>query len=157
MGWEIFTRTMVQTSEPTVTLQRTGRLALNKSASRRLEEKAVERILLLWNRDTRQVGIKPISKKDTRTYKLTYGGRGNSAACSAVQFYKYIRYNWGEKSHNYPLAWNDDEAMYVFTIPADRLTGSPDSRRTVLKAKTPNKHVKAAVVSKQREANASVQ
>jgi hypothetical protein len=150
MSWEIFSRTMVKTSEPTVTLMRSGRMFLNKSASTRFEEKAVERVLLLWNKESRQVGIKPITKKDTRSYKLSYSGRGNSAGMSAVQFYKYIDYNW-EKTLNYPIAWNDDEGMYVFTIPAERLTGSPESRRSVLKSKPSIKNT-AKLPAKQKEA-----
>jgi hypothetical protein len=151
MSWEIFSRTMVKTSDPTVTLMRSGRMFLNKSASTRFEEKAVERVLLLWNKESRQVGIKPITKKDTRSYKLSYSGRGNSAGMSAVQFYKYIDYNW-ETTLNYPVIWNDDEGMYVFTIPSERLTGSPESRRSVLKTKPSLKNTSKQLAAKQKVA-----
>ena len=149
MGWEIFARTMVTTSDPMVTLMQSGRMSLNKGATKRLEERAIERVLLLWDPQTRQVGIKPITKKDTRSYKVSYSGRGNSAGLSTVMFYKFINYNW-DKTQNYPATWNEDEGMYVFTIPADRLTGNNLRTRRNAAPKTGAKTAK--LLTKQKEA-----
>jgi len=124
MGWEIFTRQMIRTGDPMVTLMASGRVSLNKPAGKRFEDKAIEHVLLLWDKDARRVAIKPITKKDTRSYKLSYASKGNSAGFSAVTFFRYINYNW-DKTRSYDLEWNDDENMYVFTIPAADLTGSP--------------------------------
>ena len=149
MAFEIFARKMVTTSDPTVTLMHSGRMSLNKSATKRFEERAIERVLLLWDAQTRQVGIKPITKKDNRSYKVSYSGRGNSAGLSVVMFYKYINYNW-EKTYNYPVAWNDDEGMYVFTIPAERLTGASD--RTRRNPGKPSAKNAPKLLAKQKEA-----
>jgi len=151
MGWEIFSRKMVTTSDPTVTLMHSGRMSLNKSATQRLEEKAIERVLLLWDAETHQVGIKPITKKDTRSYKVSYSGRGNSAGLSTVMFYKFINYNW-DKTYNYPVTWNDDQGMYVFTIPTERLIGvNAQKTRREVAAKASSKNT-PKLVAKQKEA-----
>jgi hypothetical protein len=128
MGWEIFTRQVVRTGEPMITLMASGRMSLNKPAGRRFEEKAIEHILLLWDKGERRVAVKPIGKKDARAYKLSYASKGNSAGFSAVTFFRHINYNWDE-TRSYPMTWNDEENMYIFTIPADHLTGSPRTYR----------------------------
>jgi hypothetical protein len=147
MSWEIFTRKMVTTTDPVATMMRSGRMFLNKSATARFEEKAVERVLLYWNQDTRQVGIKPITKKDTRSYKISYSGRGNSAGWSAVMFYKFINYNW-DKTRTYPIEWNDEQDMYIFTVPAEHLTGSARKSRSTLAPKAGPKDV-AKLIARQ--------
>lgn len=135
MSFEIFTRQMVRTGDPMVTLMATGRMSLNKQAGNRLEQKAVERVLLLWDKDSRRVGIKPITKKDPRSYKLSYASRGNSAGFSAVTFFRFINYDW-DKTRSYPVEWNEEEDMYIFTIPPEHLTGSARLKRN------PNYHAK---------------
>lgn len=128
MAWEIFTRQVVRTGDPRVTLMSTGRMSLNKIAGKRLEESAVEHVLLLWDKDARRVGIKPITKKDTRAYKLSYSSTHNSAGFSAVTFFRYLNYDW-DKTRSYQVEWIEDENMYVFLIPPEHLSGSARTRR----------------------------
>jgi hypothetical protein len=141
MGFEIFTRQMIRTGDPMVTLMATGRMSLNKMAGHRFEQKAVDHVLLLWDKETRQAAIKPISKKDTRSYKLSYASKGNSAGFSAVTFFRFINYDWDE-TRSYPLEWNEEDNMYIFTIPPEHLSGSARTRRN------PNWHPKPKATSK---------
>ncbi len=128
MGFEIFTRQVIRTGEPMVTLMATGRMSLNKIAGQRFEQLAVDNVLLLWDKDSRRVGIQPIRKKDSRSYKLSYASKGNSAGFSAVTFFRFINYDW-DKTRSYLVEWNEDDNMYIFTIPAEHLTGSARTRR----------------------------
>ncbi|MGA8764831.1 MAG: hypothetical protein WB562_18325 [Candidatus Sulfotelmatobacter sp.] len=136
-----------------VTLMATGRMSLNKIAGKRLEENAIEHVLLLWDKDVRRVGIKPITKKDTRAYKLSYSSTHNAAGFSAVTFFRFINYDW-DKTRSYQIEWNEDENMYVFSIPAEHLSGSarmkrnpnwkPKSNQASLKLTAKSKEHKAA-------------
>jgi len=128
MGFEIFTRQITRTGTPTVTLTTMGRMALNKTATERLIKDAVEFVLLLWDKDTRKVAIRPITKKDTRAYKLSTAGRGNGAGFSCVTFLHHINYDWS-KTRSYPIEWNNQEDMFVFSIPKEYLIGKPKDQQ----------------------------
>ena len=133
MGFEIFTRKMTRTTDPMVTLMSTGRIALNKTASARLHDKAIERVVLMWDKDTRRVGIKPFTKRDSRTYKVSFSGKGNSAAMSTTTFLQYINYKM-DKTRSYPVSWSDDDDMYIFSIPTEHLGARRGDRPPVVHA-----------------------
>jgi hypothetical protein len=122
--FEIFTKKMTRTTEPSVTLMMSGRIGLNKNASGRLLEKGFERVLLLWDKDARQVGIRPLSKmNDPRSYKLNESTRCKSLSLSTLTFFQHINYKL-DKTRSFPVGWNEDQGMYVFTIPAEYLNGN---------------------------------
>jgi hypothetical protein len=151
MGFEIFTRKMTRTTDPMVTMMSTGRISLNKTASARLHDKAIDRVVLMWDKDTRRVGIKPFTKRDSRTYKISYSGKGNSAALSTVTFFHFIDYKT-DKTRSYPVNWSDDEGMYIFTIPPEHLAVRRTDQRSVAQTHTPT----AKIPPKERPAAAAV-
>ena len=124
MAWEIFTRQVIRTGTPTVTITTMGRISLNKTATITLEKNAVEFVLLMWDKDNHQIGIRPISKKDPRAYRLSYGAKGNGASFSAVTFLNYTNYDWS-KTRSFPVEWNQQEDYFQFKVPAEHFTGKP--------------------------------
>ncbi|HYA43038.1 MAG TPA: hypothetical protein VEF34_17170 [Syntrophobacteraceae bacterium] len=120
MAWEIFTRKTRRSGSPSITFNKLGRLSLNKTATTMLEKDAVEFVLLLWDATKRQVGVKPVTRKDARAYKLAYGKKGNGAGFSAKTFMDYIGYDYSE-SRSCPVRWDEGESMFIGELPADFL------------------------------------
>ena len=147
--FKIFEKKAMRTTEPLATLMVSGRIGLNKTASARLVENAVERALLLWDEETRQVGIRPLSKKDPRSYKLNQSKKAASLALSTLTFFQHINYKL-DKTRSFPVEWNDEEGMYVFTIPAEHLNASARKKQSakpapkVQAAKVPPKESQVA-------------
>ena len=79
MGFEIFNRKVQWSGSPAITFNKLGRVSFNKAATALFEKNAVENVLLLWDEQNRLVGVRPITKKDNRAYKLHFGKKGNGA------------------------------------------------------------------------------
>jgi hypothetical protein len=124
MSWEIFERKSRRGGEPLVTFNKLGRISLNKKATVKMEKDAVENVLLMWDGPKRQIGIRPISKKDPRAYRVAYGKKGNGAGFSAKTFLDHIGYSFKE-SRAFSVAWDESEAMFIAEVPADLLGLQP--------------------------------
>lgn len=125
MAWEIFTRKVRRGGSPAVTFNKLGRISLNKTATAVLEREAVEFALLLWDATKRQVGIRPITKKDQRAYRLAYGKKGNGAGFSAKTFMDHIGYDYSE-SRSIPVRWDDGESMFIAELPPEFFAANPN-------------------------------
>jgi len=124
MAWEIFSRKVRRIGSPSVTFNKLGRISLNKAATAVLERDAVEFVLVLWDPAKLQVGIRPITKKDQRAYRLAYGKKGNGAGFSAKTFLDHIGYDNSE-SRSTPLRWDEGESMFIADVPADYFRANP--------------------------------
>jgi len=120
MAWEIFSRKVRRSGTPSVTFNKLGRISMNKTATATLESEAVEFVLLLWDPMKRQMGIRPITKKDQRAYRLAYGKKGNGAGFSAKTFMDHIGYDYSE-SRSTPVRWDEGESMFIAEVPAEYL------------------------------------
>jgi hypothetical protein len=118
MGFEIFTRKVSRMISPAITFNPLGRISLNSASTKLLEKDAVEFVLLLWDKDRLSIAIRPIRKKDTRTYHVSYGKKGNGAGFSAKTFLDYIGYDYS-KTHAFPVVWNDAEGQLETNIPLE--------------------------------------
>lgn len=116
MAFEIFTRKVTRSITPSITLSKLGRIALNKSATTVLEKNAVEFVLLLWDGESRVIGIRPITKKDSRAYPVKYGSKGNGAGFSAKTFLDFINVDYSE-SRVLPASWEADGSMLTAEVP----------------------------------------
>lgn len=96
MPYEIFTRKTRRMGTPSVTFNKMGRLQFNKPATAKLEKEAVEYVLLLWDASLNKVGVRLITKKDSRAYRVSYGVKGNGAGFSAKTFFDYIGLDYTE-------------------------------------------------------------
>lgn len=127
MPFEVFSRKVSRVGTPMMTFTTLGRIALNKSATRVLEKDAVEFVVLLWDRDSRRVGIRPLTKRDPRAYRVGYGKKGNGAGFSAKTFLDYIEYDFSV-SRSFPAEWNDKEGQLEAQIPSEHFKDTRQQR-----------------------------
>ncbi len=122
MPYEIFTKKVLRSGNPIISISRLGRIGINQPAARTLKEHAVEFVLLLWDKDRRRIAFRPISKKDTRAYTITYDANGKSAGAgfSAKTFFDYVGYDYSE-TRSIPVVWNEEEKMFEADLPAEHI------------------------------------
>lgn len=110
MGYEIFTKDIVRTGSPRITLNTFGRVGINQIGTKLLQDNAVEFVLLLWDKNTNKIALRRISKKDKRAYTISFAKRGNGAGFSAKTFFMHIGYDFS-KTRSYHAEWNESEVM----------------------------------------------
>ena len=120
MGYEIFTRKRSRTTTPSISINKTGRIGLNHATTVILQKNAVEFVLILWDAERRHLGIRPVVKKDSRAYGVSYNK--SSSMFSAKTFLEYIGYDKSE-TRSLPATWNETENMLEIEIPAEHLKG----------------------------------
>ncbi|MGB6875614.1 MAG: hypothetical protein WBD87_06225 [Candidatus Acidiferrales bacterium] len=112
--YEVFEKKATRVEFPAVSVTPGGKLALNAAAGRKFREEAAEYVLLLWDSVHRKIGIRVISKRDTRSFKVSYS-RKYAAAISAASFLRFI--GWREtKRVRFPAIWNDEQRMFEFSL-----------------------------------------
>lgn len=121
MPYEIFTRKVRRMGTPSVTFNKMGRLQFNKAATAKFEKEAVEYVLLLWDAQQNRVGVRLITKRDPRAYKLAYGVKGNGVGFSAKTFFDYIGLDYNE-TKTVPVEFGEGEILLEFQIPDDYFT-----------------------------------
>jgi len=131
MAFEVFSRKVRRLASPQVTLTTLGRMAFNKAATEVFEKQVVENVVLLWDVETKRFAVKPISKKDSRAYRVHYGKNGNGAGFSAVTFLDHIGYNYHDSSNSFPAEWNEEEGMLLVSL-ADVVLGQKQLQLTAL-------------------------
>ena len=120
MAFEIFNKKVQIKGSPGVTFTKMGRLAFNMFATKEFQVKGIEKVLLLWDKETRRVGVKPLTGNDPRSYKLHPGVRGNGCGFSATTFLDHIGYDVSE-SRSMDALWDDGEKMFVIEVPEEYL------------------------------------
>jgi hypothetical protein len=128
MAWEVYTRQVIRTGEPAVTITKMGRIALNKLASELLERASASHVQILWDSESFKCGIKVSSSKDAGAYKLTAGFNGNGAGFSAVTFLNYIRYDW-TITRSFNAEWDEPDRLLAFSIPKEHFGASGDRKQ----------------------------
>jgi hypothetical protein len=120
MAFEIFSRKVQWGGTPSVTFTTNGRFAFNKAATAQFEKTAVETVLLMWDSEKNIVGVQPIRKKDSRSYKVHMGKKGNGSGFSASTFLKYIGFDIS-KSRSMPAKWDETEERFLIEVPKECL------------------------------------
>lgn len=141
MAYEIYAREFRRAStSPTLTISPLGRMSLNRSASELFDKEAVENVLLLWDKAAYRFAIRPITKKDPRSFNVRYSKKkGNGAAFSGVMFLKHIGYDFSQ-TRSFPIKWNADESVFEVDLPQEQF-GKP---LQLVQAEGGKKHGKAA-------------
>lgn len=120
MGFEIFGKKIQWRGSPAASFTRLGRIMFNKAATMKFEKEAAENVLMLWDSEKRLIGVRPITKKDNRAYRLRYGRKGNSSGFSATTFMKYVGIDYST-THTLPATWDDQGMMFVIEVPKELL------------------------------------
>jgi len=134
MAFEIFSRKVQYGGAPSVAFTTNGRFAFNKAATAQFEKNAIENVLLLWDAERNLVGVRPITKKDSRAYKVHMGKKGNGCGFSATTFLRYIGYDISQ-TKSMPAKWDETEEMFLIEVPKEYLKKSEPVliRRTRIK------------------------
>ena len=118
MGFEIFSRKIQWGGKPAVSFNMLGRMMFNKAATTILKNISAESLLLMWDKDSRLVGVVKSVEKDNRSYRLRYSGRDNSSGFSATTFMKHIGLNYS-KTITLPARWEEKDSMFIIEIPEE--------------------------------------
>jgi hypothetical protein len=147
MAWEVFSREYpARSTTPTLTISAKGRCSLNRAASEAMHKQAVETILLMWDRDAYKLALRPIAKKDSRSFAVRYNKRGKDvvgAVFSGVMFLKHIEYDMTE-TKTYPVNFDSDEGLFIVELPKDRFHDVQQPLIAVEGGKKQERHAKAA-------------
>jgi len=118
MPYEIFSRRIVKTTAPTISLTPYGRLNLNKASAAIFEENAVEQVLMLWDAEKRKLALRPITKKDPRAYMLGKKSKG-VLGFSVKTFLDHYGIKYEGGAHAYPATWNEQDSLLEAELPPE--------------------------------------
>jgi hypothetical protein len=128
MGYEVQSASTERApaGRPVLTIQPSGAVRANIEACKVLKELGAERVLLLWDKDRRKIGIAAAAKNDARSYKLRYDSDLRSAQFSAKATFK--RLGWSA-DHSVRVPVHLSDKMLEGTLPAEHLTGAARARK----------------------------
>jgi hypothetical protein len=140
MSYEIFERKTTRVVEPAVTFSPQGRLAFNANVCRLFHKIAVENVLLQLDREQRKVALRPIAKKDARSYKVSYAKVKTGCNVSGKAFLDWAKIDYS-KVRTYPAQWNENEGLLEIVLPREAFKDSP---RRIASAETRKQPVSAS-------------
>src|SRR5713101_6331222 len=105
MPYELFTRKRTHGGPPAVTVTKYGNFVLNGSSVEK-SFKNIQYLHVYWDKDAGKVGLKPLSRKQDKSYHLNLSPKGNVGTVSATSFLKFIGYEPKETT-SFPATWND--------------------------------------------------
>jgi hypothetical protein len=116
--YKIFPRNLARASSPVVSANRLGRITLNAAAARKMLEKKVEYVYVLWDADARKFALQPCAEPDATAYQLRFAESNAGAGFSAKPFLKTIGYEFEE---TIPLAtqWLETEQLLEVQLPTE--------------------------------------
>jgi hypothetical protein len=142
MGYEIYVREFTSKSTaPTITISPLGRCSLNRSAAALFDKDAIENVLLLWDKESRRFAVRPIVKKDARSFNIRYSRKEKivvGAQFSGVMFLRHIGYDYTTTA-TYPISWNADESIFEVQLPEERF----NAQKPLVAVEGGKKHGKA--------------
>jgi hypothetical protein len=129
MGYEIFTRTRTTTTSPTISINTKCRVGLNQATTAIFKANAVEFVLLMWDADRSRIAFRPVVKKDSRAYGVSYAKSGGMF--TAKMFLEHVGYDYSE-SRSFPASWNEAENMLEIDIPGEYVKGAQSKQGKLL-------------------------
>ena len=118
VGYEIFVRKVSPEKSPTVSITSYARINLNSTAASKLAGLGVQHVLLLCDTDHHRIALRPISKKDNRTYTLKYLARNRGAGFSAKTFLDHYNIDYSH-ARSFPATWNEEQGILEIELPPD--------------------------------------
>lgn len=114
-GLEVFERDTVRRgSAPAVTIETSKRLRLNAAAYRALQE--TTHVVLLFDPDTRRIGLRPCTPDNPIAYKVSALSRTRSRVISSAAFLRHYRIDTS-RTRRYVASMEDD--MLVVDLNAE--------------------------------------
>ena len=117
-----------------VTFTKRGFVLINNHAAKIFHRRAAKFVLVLWDKGSRKVALRPIIEKDSRAYTLTYYPRmyqnndqPNGTKFWARSFLNHVKWNAQEKK-TILATWNNEQQTMEFILPEDCLDDDNVSR-----------------------------
>jgi hypothetical protein len=129
MAYEVFDNKATRLGTPALTITTDGRFALNADAGDLLRSVGAKFAHLLWDAEARKIALRPLTKADSRSYKITVPHahkRGMTVA--AATFLRYIGWSSSIRA-TLAIEWNDKEKLLEVVLPPDK--SSMDKKREV--------------------------
>jgi len=120
MAFEIFSKKVQRKGIPAVSITKGKIFQFNITASVKFKDDVIEQVLLLWDKEKRLIGIRPITKKDERAYRVRWGKRGDACGFSAVTFVRYIGYD-ASQTRSMDLKWDEGQELFLIEVPKEYL------------------------------------
>ena len=114
MAYELYTKKRSHGGPPSVTVTKNGMFVVNATAM----EKHLQHhqfVHVYYDKDSGKVGLKPLSKKLDKSYRVNFSPKGNVGTISALSFLSFIGYEKKETT-SFPATWNVEEGLLEFTI-----------------------------------------
>jgi hypothetical protein len=125
MPWQIYEKTVQRSISPSITISQLGRINFNGAAAKILHDNGVESVLLMWDPESRRIGIRRIARKDSRSYTVHYARKNAWAGFAAKGFLMHIGYDYS-KTTAFPAEWDKTEELFTFSLPVQTGGQEPD-------------------------------
>ena len=140
MAYEIYERKTTRTVAPAVTISPTGRFAFNAAITRLFQKHHVEDVLLMFDKEQRRIAVRPITKKDVRSYKVTFSHSKTGSNTSGKSFLEWANLDLS-KRRTYPAEWMEEEGLLEIIPPAEVF--KDERQRKLLPVEQTRKQAKA--------------
>src|SRR5579863_1630547 len=119
MAYELFHNKAAKFSSPQLTI-RSGKIAFNADAGDILAGVGMKFAHILWDAVTGKIAIRPITKEDDNTFKVSipHGKRGGTI--SAQSFLNYIQWR-ASQPVIIDANWNDAERLLEASMPREHI------------------------------------
>ena len=101
-------------TEPGISISEYGKMAFNKPASDFIKTKNWKSVVLLFDKESKKIGIRIPKRFNEAEYKLNYHG-DNYFVFNSPSFIKFIKYPLS-RTRRYSLEWNEKEQMYIVDL-----------------------------------------
>jgi hypothetical protein len=134
----MFERTAVRVEDPTVSLTKDGRIALNAAASRLLQKAGAKAVRILWDRTTCGIALQVAQKGDKNAFSVSFNGRSHTI--TAKRFLEYIGWK-SDRRQTFEARWNAQQKMLETVLPPRLVKVRGDRQaKPVLASPTPGAH-----------------
>jgi hypothetical protein len=93
-----------------------GQMVLNAKATRLLDSRAIQRVRLIWDADTRLLVLREAPRDDGEAHKLTYGRSRSSIHIAARVFLREMN---TRRPHKTAVVWNEQLRQLEAIVPGD--------------------------------------
>ena len=118
MAYSTFERPSFRSSTATLSIFVQGRFALNAPMTRVFRGEGVGRVLLLYDKGQRKIGLAPLKKgarRDDRTYVITYHPNQRQAIIDSKLFLKAI--GWDGRRYQLDSRWSEKDKLWDCELP----------------------------------------
>ena len=86
MAYERFEKQSVRVLDPTLSLAKSGKIALNAAAGRIMQEAGIKSVVILWDKTSYGIALQAAHKGDRNAYTLSFATDTGGATCAAKSF-----------------------------------------------------------------------